>query len=307
MMELRHLRYFVVLADELHFGRAAQRLSMTQPPLSFNIKQLEASLGVTLFERSSKGVKLTPAGDSFRESALRLLAEAEQAQTLARQVAAGTTSKLRVGFVGSMIFRGLPERLRSFQEAHPLVQVQLTELNSAEQVEAIGRGQLDVGFVHTSRIPADMKRFMYMSEPFVCCLPQAHPAAGQASVELRALSSDAFVLFSRGASPDYFERILALCAEQGLQPLVKHEVRHWLSVVSLVAKGVGVAVVPNALREAGIAGVRFVPLAASKYRSEVYCVWQERRLPTALPALLDVFRATPAQSDPSPPHPRRPA
>lgn len=307
MMELRHLRYFVVLADELHFGRAAQRLAMTQPPLSFNIKQLEASLGVTLFERSSKGVKLTPAGDSFRESALRLLAEAEQAQTLARQVAAGTTSKLRVGFVGSMIFRGLAERLQRFQEAYPLVQVQLTELNSAEQVEAIGRRQLDIGFVHTSRIPADMKRFMYMSEPFVCCLPQSHPAADQASIELRELSSDAFILFSRGASPDYFERILALCAEQGLQPLVKHEVRHWLSVVSLVAKGVGVAVVPNALREAGIAGVRFVPLSASKYRSEVFCVWQERRLPTALPALLDVFRATPAQSDPSPPHPRRPA
>ena len=290
-MELRHLRYFVVLADELHFGRAAQRLAMTQPPLSFNIKQLETSLGVTLFDRSSKGVKLTPAGDSFRESALRLLAEADQARTLARQVAAGTTSKVRVGFVGSMLFRGLPERLKDFQRTHPEVQIQLTELNSAEQLDAIARGQLDVGFVHTSRILHGMKRFMYMSEPFVCCLPQGHPAAGLPQIDLRQLNGEAFILFSRGASPDYFERILALCAEQGLQPLVKHEVRHWLSVVSLVAKGMGIAVVPDALRGAGIANVAFVPIGDSKFRSEVHCVWSERRMPTAFAELLDAFRS----------------
>src|SRR5438067_12223674 len=115
-MEFRHLRYFVVLADELHFGRAARRLAISQPPLSLNIKQLEASLGVTLLERNSKGVKLTPAGLEFREAALRLLAEADRASDMARQVAKGALSRIRIGFVGSMLFRGMPERLTAFQK-----------------------------------------------------------------------------------------------------------------------------------------------------------------------------------------------
>ena len=291
-MELRHLRYFVVLADELHFGRAARRLSMTQPPLSFNIKQLEAALGFQLFERSTRGVALTAAGEAFRASALALLAQAGQAQAQAREVAAGTTSRLRVGFAGSMIFRGLPERLRGFQQSHPSVQIELTELNSAEQIEAIGRRQLDLGFVHTSRMPADLKRFRYVSEPFVCCLPQDHPAAANDTepIDLRQISGEALVMFSRGASPDYFERVLALCAELGLQPRVRHEVRHWLSVVALVGRGMGIAVVPDALRSAGLAGVRFASLPPSRHRSEVYCVWHERRTTSALTQLVDAMR-----------------
>jgi DNA-binding transcriptional LysR family regulator len=289
-MEFRHLRYFVVLADELHFGRAAKRLSISQPPLSFNIKQLESALGVVLFERNSKGVKLTPAGVSFREAALRLLGEAEQAEEMVRQVARGTLSRVRIGLVGSMVFRGLPERLKAFQQQHPRVEIALTELNSAEQIEALARGQLDLGFAHTARVPKELKTELYWSEPFVCCLPTRHPAARRKAVQLHTLSEEPFVLFSRSASPDYYERILALCAEAGLQPRVKHEVRHWLSVVSLVAKGMGVALVPRALAESGIAGVRFVPIGDSQYRSEVYCVWSERHMPSVLPKLLEAIR-----------------
>lgn len=289
-MEFRHLRYFVVLADELHFGRAAKRLSISQPPLSFNIKQLESTLGVVLFERNSKGVKLTPAGVSFREAALRLLGEAEQAEEMVRQVARGTLSRVRIGLVGSMLFRGLPERLKAFQQQHPRVEIALTELNSAEQIEALSRGKLDLGFAHTARVPKELQTELYLSEPFVCCVPDKHPAARRKVVKLHTLSEEPFVLFSRSASPDYYERILALCADAGLQPRVKHEVRHWLSVVSLVAKGMGVALVPRALAESGIAGVRFVPIGESQYRSEVYCVWSERHMPSVLPLLLEAIR-----------------
>lgn len=288
-MEFRHLRYFVVLADELHFGRAAKRLAISQPPLSFNIKQLESSLGAVLFERNSKGVKLTPAGVSFREAALRLLSEAAQAEETVRQVARGAISRVRIGLVGSMMFRGLPERLKAFQQQHPRVEITLTELNTAEQIDALARGQLDLGFAHTPRMPQGLKKVLYLSEPFVCCLPRKHPAARRKLVELRTLSEEPFVLFSRSASPDYYERILALCADAGLQPRVKHEVRHWLSVVSLVSKGMGVALVPQALAESGIADVRFVPISPSKYRSEAYCIWNERHMPSVLPALLEMI------------------
>nr|WP_314621552.1 LysR family transcriptional regulator [uncultured Noviherbaspirillum sp.] len=289
-MEFRHLRYFVVLADELHFGRAAKRLSISQPPLSLNIQQLEGSLGVTLFERNSKGVKLTPAGVAFREAALRLLAETEQARDVVQQVARGVLSQVRIGFVGSMLFRDMPERLTAFQKQQPRVEIVLTELNSAEQIDALLRGQIDLGFVHTERVPRELKKMLYRSERFVCCVPEEHPIAREKVVMLDALDEEPFVLFSRDASPDYYERILALCAEQGLQPRVKHEVRHWLSVVSLVSKGMGIALVPRALTDSGIAGVRFLPIPHSRYVSDVYCIWNERQMPAVLPALLETFR-----------------
>ena len=281
-MEFRHLRYFIVLAEELHFGRAARRLNISQPPLSFNIKQLEASLGVELFSRNSHGVRLTPAGEAFRKSALRVLAEAGAATAQAREVAAGVTSRVRIGFVGSMLFRGLPERLAQFRSDHPQVQVELTELNSAEQLDALARGTIDLGFVHTDRIAGDLQHALYMSEPFVCCLPAAHAAArGKALVPAR-LKDVPLVLFSRGASPDYYERVVSLCNLIGWDPLVRHEVRHWLSVVALVRKGMGAALVPRALVDSGVADVVFKPLPESPVRSDVHVVWRERHVPAAL-------------------------
>lgn len=291
-MELRHLRYFVVLAEELHFGRAARRLHITQPPLSVNIKQLESLLGVRLLERNSHGVTLTPAGEVFRRSAQRVLDEAGAATRQARDVASAVTSRVRIGFVGSMLFRGLPERLASFRSTHPEVQVELTELNSVEQVQALVRGQIDLGFVHTARVPADLRRELYMSEPFVCCLPAAHPAAALTALDPSLIADEPLVLFSRGASPDYYERVLALCSHLGLDPLVRHEVRHWLSVVALVGKGMGVALVPRALVDSGVAGVRFLPLPESAIRSEVFLLWNERQMPAILPALTAHFLAS---------------
>ena len=281
-MEFRHLRYFLVLAEELHFGRAARRLNISQPPLSFNIKQLEASLGVELFTRNSHGVRLTPAGEAFRKSAQRVLAEAGAAALQVREVAAGVTSRVRIGFVGSMLFRGMPERLGEFQAAHPQVQVELAELNSAEQLEALARGAIDLGFVHTDRIAGDLQHALYMSEPFVCCLPAGHAAAQGEVLAPSLLKGVPLVLFSRGASPDYYERVVALCNLIGWDPLVRHEVRHWLSVVALVRKGMGVALVPRALMDSGVAAVVFRALPESPVRSEVHLVWRDRHVPDGL-------------------------
>lgn len=281
-MEFRHLRYFIVLAEELHFGRAARRLNISQPPLSFNIKQLEASLGVELLTRNSHGVRLTPAGEAFRQSALRVLAEAGAATVQAREVAAGVTSRVRIGFVGSMLFRGLPERLAEFRAEHPQVQVELTELNSAEQLEALARGSIDLGFVHTDRIAGDLQHALYMSEPFVCCLPAGHVAARGKALRPERLKDVPLVLFSRGASPDYYERVVSLCNLIGWDPLVRHEVRHWLSVVALVRKGMGAALVPRALMDSGVVDVVFKALPDSPVRSDVHLVWRERHVPEGL-------------------------
>lgn len=288
-MELRHLRQFVVLADELHFGRAAARLHMSQPPLSFSIKQLENDLGVQLFVRDSRSVKLTPAGVSFRQSAQQVLSDADLAARRARDVAANVTTRVRIGFVGSMLFRGMPEALAHFRAAHPHVLAELVELNSAEQIDALGRGQIDLGFVHTANVPTGLSSALYRSEPFVLCrsLRPGHRRSPPTAEQLR---SEPLVLFSRGASPDYYERVLRLCGLLGLDPSLRHEVRHWMSVVALVSKGMGYALVPQAMTHSGVAGVQFSPLPDSPIRSDVYMVWNERKKPAELPAIIASFR-----------------
>jgi DNA-binding transcriptional LysR family regulator len=273
-MELRHLRYFSVLADELHFGRAAQRLAISQPPLSVAIRQLEDSVGARLFERNSKAVRLTPAGQALRASARRLLRQAEEAALEARDVAAGSAGSLRIGFVGAMLYRGLPQALRAFQAQHPAVRISLAELNSAEQITELLHDRLDLGFMHTARLPAELASRLLLDEPFVACVPAGHALARKRVVPPAALRQQPFVLFARASSPDYHERILAICAQAGFLPEVRHEVRHWLAVVSMVAQGLGVGLVPQAMQRCALPGAAFRPLQDVAARSEAYGVWR---------------------------------
>jgi DNA-binding transcriptional LysR family regulator len=275
-MELRHLRYFLALADELHFGRAAQRLSITQPPLSLNIQQLEASIGARLFDRDSKGVRLTAAGAAFRDAAQALLAKAEEARLLARDIEAGSVGRVRVGFVGSVLFRGLPQWLDRFHASHPRIDIALSELNSQEQIDALVRDELDVAFVHTARVPAELRTVLVHADRFLCCVPETHALARRRKVSLLQLRDEPFVLFSRQASPDYYTRIIEMCGARGFYPRVRHEVRHWLSVVSLVSQGMGVSVVPAPLQRSGMAGAVFRPFVETTMASEVFCAWKAK-------------------------------
>ncbi|MDR7296450.1 DNA-binding transcriptional LysR family regulator [Pelomonas aquatica] len=273
-LEFRHLRYFLALAEELHYGRAAQRLAISQPPLSVAIQQLEASVGARLFDRDSKGVRLTPAGDVFRASAQALLDRAEDACALAREVQAGEVGRLRLGFVGSTLFNGLSAWLQAFQAAHPRVEVVVVELNSQDQIDALLQEDLDLGLVHTDRLPPALVAQPLYSEPFLACLPAGHPLAALAEIPLAALSDPPFILFSRKGSPDYHARIVAICRQHGFYPRLQHEGRHWLSVVSLVAQGMGVSIVPAAFQRAGIQGAVFRSLAEQVDGSAVFAAWR---------------------------------
>lgn len=293
-MEFRHLRYFLVLAEELHFSRAAQRLAISQPPLSLNIQQLEASVGAQLFERNSRGVRLTPAGEAFVPRARALLEQAQEAARHARDVARGLEGRLQLGFVGAMLYRGLPQLLRRFQDGHPRLRLVLRELNSQDQLIELAHGQLDVGFVHNTRLPSDFSQLLYAREPFVCCLPADHPLARKRRIDLATLQDQPFVLFARSVSPDYHERILAVCAAAGFHPEVRHEVRHWLSVVSLVSQGLGVALVPASLKRAQLQGAVFVPLAGevpdAAAESHACCIWRETQANAARSAFVAAVR-----------------
>ncbi len=305
-MEFRHLRCFLVLAEELHFGRAAQRLAMSQPPLSVAIQQLETSVGARLFLRNSKSVQLTAAGQALVPQARALLEQARQAMQLAKDVDQGQAGSLRIGFVGAMLYRGLPQVLHPFQAAHPRLRVELREMSSAEQLAELARDRLDAGFVHTAQVPVGLSQILVASQPLVACVPHTHPLAlrawPQAPVDLAGFDQEPLAVVSRQVSPDYHDRILSLCAQSGWQPGVRHELRHWLSVVSLVSQGMGVALVPEALQRSGLAGAVFAPLVHATPPYETRCLWRDGRERTdsgnhaALSAFLAVVRTQVALS-----------
>lgn len=290
-MEFRHLRYFLALAEELHFGRAAQRLSISQPPLSLNIQQLEASVGARLFSRNSRGVQLTAAGQAFVPAARALLAQASAAMREAREVAQGQAGELQIGFAGTLLYCGLPQVLQRFQDSHPRLRLALRELSSTEQLAELVRDRLDVGFVHTPRVPPGFEQVLVASQPMVVCLPHNHALAGAPALALQQLQGQALVVVSRTVSPDYHERILAECELAGWLPPVVHELRHWLSVVALVAQGQGVALVPQALAQSALAGAVFVPWHNGALRYETRCLWRSGREQTALQDFVAAVRA----------------
>ncbi len=290
-MEFRHLRYFLVLAQELHFSRAAERLAISQPPLSWNIRQLEDSLGARLFERNSRGVRLTEAGRAFVPAAQALLAQADDAARLARDVEGGVRGSLRVGYVSSMLYRDLPRLLHDFGERHPEIRVRSFELNSQAQVVELSHGRIDVGFLHSSQLPHTLHAEPFSADPFLCCLPRGHALARSRVVDPAALKGETFVMFAREASPDYHERVLTICTSAGFSPDIRHEVRHWPSVVTLVARGLGVALVPEAVRHASVGKEAvFVHLTVARVLSQANCVWRAGDHSAALKAFLDEAR-----------------
>ncbi|QTD46660.1 LysR family transcriptional regulator [Ottowia testudinis] len=284
-MELRHLRYFLALADELHFGRAAQRLSISQPPLTVAIQQLEAEVGAPLLLRNSRGVQLTAAGQALVPAAQAALDGAAQALHAARDAASGRVGRLSIGFAGTMLYRGLPQMLRRFQAEHAGVQLTLRELSSSDQLVELQQGRLEAGFAHVPSAPAGLAQLLVSAQPFVACVPAAHALARRRSLPLQALAAEPLALVSRSVSPDYHARILNACQAAGFMPRPLHGLQHWLSVVSLVSQGLAVALVPAALQRAGLQGAAFVPVKDphdTLPRYETRCLWNPAR---DLPAL----------------------
>ncbi|WDD94613.1 LysR substrate-binding domain-containing protein [Burkholderia sp. FERM BP-3421] len=267
-MELKQLRYFVAVAEELHFGRAAKRLFISQPALSFDIRKFEEELGVALLVRTSKRVALTNAGEVLLGEARRLLLQAGEAARLTVRSASGLGGRLRIGFVNSMLYRGLPQAVARFGADHPGVEIVLKEMNTHEQVDAIRRAQIDLGYAHWGSFPTDIAAETIYSEPFECCLPAGHPLAGEARLALSALAAEPFILFPRDVAPHYHDLIIAQCVQAEFSPLIRHEARLWQTVLSMVEFGMGVALAPHALRKARGERVCFVSLLDTGFASQ---------------------------------------
>lgn len=244
-MELRHLRYFVAVADEQSFTRASERLHISQPPLSRQIQDLEEELGTPLFERGSRPLKLTEPGRFFYSHATRLLEQAAQAARATRRVAR-MERRMVIGFVASTMYGALPRLVRLFRAASPQVEIALEEMPTLEQIEALKSGRIDVGFGRIRLDDASIKREVLREERLVAAIPMEHSLAipGQPII-LAALESQDLLVYPRKPRPSYADQVLSLFRDQGLQPAAVHEVQEIQTALGLVAAGMGICVVPE--------------------------------------------------------------
>ncbi|MGR3322612.1 MAG: LysR family transcriptional regulator [Pseudooceanicola sp.] len=270
----RQLKQFLVLSQELHFGRAAQKLNISQPPLSASLRQLEETLGFRLMERSSKFVRLTPAGTIFAEHAARILGQLDAAAAIAAETAKGTAGELGVGFVASMLFRDLPETLKAFQNRHPRVQLVLHEMNTTRQIESLMEHRIDVGFVHSVVFPAGIAHRTLETERLVACLPRWHRLARKSRIRIAELSGERLIVFSRGFAAHYHDKITALLRASNLEPDTNFHIQHWFTVVALVKQGMGVSLVPASLGSSVFSDVAFVEIEEKQAEHDVAIVWR---------------------------------
>src|SRR5215471_8327654 len=279
-MELRHVRYFLAVAEELHFGRAAARVHVAQPALSRQIRGLEVEMGLTLFERDRRRVALTAAGTAFLDQAKSLLEHVDRAVEAARGAARGELGLLRIGYVPAVAGTGLPEIVRSFRKRFPGVDVRLQEMNPAMQIEAVLGNRVDVGFVRGPTHEPAVAVQTVLAEPLVAALPGGHPLGRHKRIGLAMLAGEPFVLQARSRGPGSHDQILAICRAAGFSPRVVQEGSQ-AEVASLVASGAGVALVPASLQAIRRAGVLYRPLH-ERPMTRLDMVW---RKDAALPVL----------------------
>ena len=290
-MELRHLRYFVAVAEELHFGRAAKRLGIAQPPLSQQIRQLEERLGVVLFSRTSRQVALTPAGEALLRGARRTLAEVGLAAAAARRAATGETDALRVAYTDSAALSVLPSAIRRFRSVMPTVHLDLVEGSTAAQIDAVVRDLVDLAVVRGPVAQPALRTEVVLRESFLAALPESHPLAGLAEIELRALAGVPMVLFPRHLAPEFHDTIVALCRAADFTPLVGYEGAEYQTILSLVAAGLGVSLVPHSVGNLQRRGVVYRPIPDAPPRAEIAAVYRAENWSRSRDAMLAALRS----------------
>ena len=290
-IDLRQWRQFLALAELLHFGRAAQQLNMTQPPLTQAIQLMESRLGVLLFDRTRRSVALTPAGAALVEPVRQLLRQAAALSARARDASAGEIGRIRLGFISTVGFGPLPLWLRGFREKHPGIAIELREATGEVQQKAFERAEIDAGFVLHSpgHAPGELARLQRLSlgvEPLVLALPEAAPWARARRLNVAQLLAQPLVMYPRAAMPSMYDAVLAFYHRHGVTPTIAQEAVQMQTIVNLVSAGIGVALVPKSVTQLQRAGVVYRPLPAALApgapRAETSMLWPEQAEPAVM-------------------------
>lgn len=268
-MELRHLRYFCVVAEELNFTCAAERLHMSQPPLSRQIKQLEQEVGAELFERSSRGLRLTPAGVFFQQHALQILEKVDATTEATRRMARSQRTLFGIGFVPSVFYGQLPTLVRDLRQRDNL-ELSLAELTSVQQIQALKAGRIDIGFGRLRIDDPEVEQEILFNEPLVAALPLGHPLEGT-TPNCEALARYPLIIFPSKPRPSMADMILGIFRRQRLKVDVVQEANELQTALSLVACGIGITLVPEQVKRVQREGITFVSLEDKSLTTPVIC------------------------------------
>ncbi len=290
-MELRHLRYFIAVAEELHFSKAAERLHIAQPPLSQQIQQLEAELGVQLFHRKTKRqVQLTEAGKVFLQEAYQLLTQLETAVALTQRIGRGQTGQLKIGFTSLVIYDLLPLMLRQFREQFPQVELVLRELTTSQQEQALRDSLIDVGFAHPPLEDDTISYRCIHRQTLVVALPSTHSLAQTAQIWVQDILSEPLIMFPRYLAPGLYDRIMSLFQQRNVQPQITQEAIQMQTIIALVSAGMGVAITASSLQNLQRSGVVYRPLLDEVPVIETSVIWQQNSLTPLVENFLSLIK-----------------
>ncbi|MBV8041357.1 LysR family transcriptional regulator [Pluralibacter sp.] len=272
-IELRHLRYFVAVAQELHFGRAAARLNISQPPLSQQIQTLENEIGARLLARTNRSVSLTEAGKQFLADCQQILMQVEESAARAARLHQGETGELRIGFTSSAPFiKAVSDTLSLFRRQHPDVHIQTRESNTREQIAPLNEGALDLGLMRKTQLPDTLEWQIILREPLLAMIHRDHPLAAQQQVSLAQLVTEPMVFFDPQVGTGLYDDILGLLRRYG-SPVITQEVGEAMTIIGLVAAGLGVSILPASFKRVQLNEMRWLPIMEQDAVSEMWLVW----------------------------------
>ncbi|GAA4817689.1 LysR family transcriptional regulator [Litoribaculum gwangyangense] len=274
-LELRHLKYFLAVANELHFRKAAEKLFISQPGLSRQIKELEDSLGLKLFDRHNRQVKLTHTGLYLKEELSKTLKNLEAIINHAKLLEDGNDGKLNFGYVGSAMQKIIPNLLLKFTKDHPNILFSLKEMDNNKQIEGLLSQEIDIGFVRLERIPRGLSSLPILKEPFCLVLPKNHSIDASNYKKLTQLKDEHFILFDPEYSASYYEKVMTIFDDHGFTPIISHNTIHAGSIYKLVENNFGVSIVPKSLINENNSNLKFIELHKIKQRTTLYAIWNK--------------------------------
>ena len=286
-LDLRRLRYFIGVAEELHFGRAARRLNLSQPSLSIQVRALERDIGTPLLVRTQRRVELTEAGRALLEDGRRLIDQSAAAVVQARRAATGSVGRLSIGFVSTADYSILPPLVRSFRRKYPGVALKLLELTNDLQEALLLSGELDLGLSVLPTPAPELRTRVVFREPLIAAVPASYALAkGVLGIRLRNLAHEEFILFPRALSPGLYDLVIAACQRAGFTPSLAQEAIQMQTILGLVAAGLGVAIVPRCMSKLERSDIRYLALESTDFVVETSALWQAGNEAPALAALL---------------------
>ena len=292
-IELRHLRYFIAVAEELHFGRAAERLNISQPPLSQQIQSLEEQINAKLLERNNRNVKLTSAGSMFLKESYQILAQVNAAAIKAARMERGELGELSIAFTSTTPFMNrVTKSLREYRETYPEVAIHMHQMNTKQQIAPLLTGRIDIGIMRNTDLPEQLAYQLLFKEPFMLAVYDGHPLLEYeaSGVDIRLLAKYPLIFFEREVGTALYDEILNLLTKARVTPMIAQEAGEAMTILGLVAAGMGISIITESFTRMKVDGVRYLKFAHSTATSEVWLVTNKNRvLPTSVQKLTDLL------------------